>query len=114
MALLASVCACSQITGPIALFNIVTYTRMLYEVNNFHLQARAAWVVHSVQLSAKSAERSLREPLQELTFESDPNKLEPLRIDAAARVLDLTFEYDVMLYGNGVRGSHAMAAGPRT
>ncbi len=36
--LLASVCACSQITGPIALFNIVTYTRMLYQINNFYLQ----------------------------------------------------------------------------
>ncbi len=49
--------------------------------------------------------------LQELTFESDPIKIIPLRQNVAERVLNLTFEYDVMLYGNGVRESEAGTAG---
>jgi hypothetical protein len=56
-----------QIDGPIALFNIVTYTRLLYNANNFHIQ--------------------------ELGFASTPEQVAELRGATVLRVLDLSQEY---------------------
>jgi hypothetical protein len=59
-----------QIDGPIALFNIVTYTRLLYNANNFHVQ--------------------------ELGFASSPGEVARLRDETVLRVIDLSQEYQVL------------------
>ncbi|GFH13876.1 PAS domain-containing protein [Haematococcus lacustris] len=64
----------ATINGPISLFNIVSFTQLLYNANNFFLQ--------------------------ELTFEPNPVKMPGLRAGTVERIKELEMHYKVMLYGH--------------
>ncbi|KAL6762972.1 hypothetical protein V8C86DRAFT_516445 [Haematococcus lacustris] len=64
----------ATINGPISLFNIVSFTQLLYNDNNFFLQ--------------------------ELTFEPNPVKMPGLRAGTVERIKELEMHYKVMLYGH--------------
>ncbi|KAJ9509613.1 hypothetical protein QJQ45_011246 [Haematococcus lacustris] len=64
----------ATINGPISLFNIVSFTQLLYNANNFFLQ--------------------------ELTFEPNPANMPQLRASTVQRIKELEMHYKVMLYGH--------------